>query len=98
MFHAQVMGEDGAEAPPTKKRRVGAGVERPKGVASQFRPADVSDVKEVSRMFEGKEFCVVNGPKELSKEKAERKIAEVREGERGEGKRGSERESKFCTE
>ena len=28
-------------------------------------------------MFEGKEFCVINGPKGLSKEDMERKIAEV---------------------
>ncbi len=31
----------------------------------------------VSRMFEGKEFCVINGPRGLSKEEMERKIAEV---------------------
>ena len=28
-------------------------------------------------MFEGKEFCVINGPKELPKEEMEKKIAEV---------------------
>ena len=28
-------------------------------------------------MFEGKEFCIINGPKGLSKEDMERKIAEV---------------------
>ena len=28
-------------------------------------------------MFEGKEFCVVNAPKELSKQEMERKIVEV---------------------
>jgi len=78
LFHTFVAGEEGAELPPTKKRRVGAGVERPKGVASQFRPADVSDVKSVSQMFEGKEFCVVNGARELGKEAAEIKIAEVK--------------------
>ena len=77
LFHTSAAGEEGAELPPTKKRRVGAGVERPKGVASQFRPADVSDVKAVSQMFEGKEFCVVNGTAQLSKEEAERKITEV---------------------
>lgn len=46
-------------------------------MAEQFRQADVSDVQEVSRMFEGKEFCVVNGPRELPKQDIERKIAEV---------------------
>ena len=29
-------------------------------------------------MFDGKEFCVINGPRGLSKEEIERKIAEVR--------------------
>ncbi len=28
-------------------------------------------------MFDGKEFCVVNGPKALPKEEIEKKIAEV---------------------
>ena len=37
----------------------------------------MSDVSEVSKMFEGKEFCVVNGNRELNKAEAERKIAEV---------------------
>ena len=46
-------------------------------MAEQFRRADVSGVKEVSNMFEGKEFCVVNAPKELSKQEMERKIVEV---------------------
>ena len=32
---------------------------------------------QVSKMFDGKEFCVINGPKGLSKEDMERKIAEV---------------------
>ena len=28
-------------------------------------------------MFQGKEFCIINGPREHSKEETERKIAEV---------------------
>ena len=65
-------------APASKRRKVASSrVERPRGVAEQFRQADVSDVKEVSRMFEGKEFCVVNGPKKMTKQEIERKIAEV---------------------
>ena len=65
-----------ASAP--KRRKVASSrIERPRGVAEQFRQADVSDVREVSRMFEGKEFCVVNGARELSKHEIERKIAEV---------------------
>ena len=46
-------------------------------MAEQFRRADVSGVKGVSKMFERKEFCVVNAPKELSKQEMERKIVEV---------------------
>ena len=65
-------------APPSKRRKVATSrIERPRGVAEQFRRADVSGVKEVSKMFEGKEFCVVNAPKELSKQEMERKIVEV---------------------
>lgn len=69
---------DDVDVPAPKKRRAASGIERPKGVASQFRQTDTSDVEAVSKMFEGKEFCVVNGTKGLSKEEAERKIAEVR--------------------
>ena len=58
-------------------------VERPRGVAEQFRQADVSDVKEVSKMFEGKEFCVVNAPREMTKQEVERKIVEVSVDNRG---------------
>ena len=77
LFH-QLTVEAESEPPPAKKRKVAAGVERPKGVASQFRHTDVSDVEELSKMFEGKEFCVVNGNSRLSKADAERKIAEVK--------------------
>ena len=65
-------------APASKRRKVASSrIERPRGVAEQFRQADVSDVHEVSKMFEGKEFCVVNGTRELSKQDIERKLAEV---------------------
>ena len=62
---------------PKRRKITSSRIERPRGVAEQFRQADVSDVLEVSRMFEGKEFCVVNGTRELSKQEIERKIAEV---------------------
>ena len=65
------------QMPASKRRRVGTAIERPRGVASQFRPTDISNIKEVSRIFEGKEFCVINGTRGLSKEDAERRIAEV---------------------
>lgn len=75
LFHQLADDED--QPPQAKKRRVASAVEKPRGVASQFRQTDVSDVREVSKMFEGKEFCVVNGTRGLTKEDAERKIAEV---------------------
>ena len=66
-------------APASKRRKVASSrIERPRGVAEQFRQADVSDIQEVSRMFEGKEFCVINGPREMAKQEMERKIAEVK--------------------
>lgn len=75
LFHQ--LAEDTEQPPQAKKRKVASAIEKPRGVATQFRHTDVSDVKEVSRMFEGKEFCVVNGTRGLSKEDVERKIAEV---------------------
>lgn len=70
--------DESDKAPASKRRKVTSRIERPRGVAEQFRQADVSDVQEVSKMFEGKEFCVVNGPREMSKQEIERKIAEVK--------------------
>ena len=76
LFHPLTADLDSGPSQP-KKRKVATGIERPKGVASQFRHTDVSNVEEVSKMFDGKEFCVVNGSSRLSKADAERKIAEV---------------------
>ncbi|CAI8009872.1 DNA ligase 4 [Geodia barretti] len=68
---------DGGVAPGKKKRRaLGVRVERPKGVAANFRPTDTSDIQEVSSMFGGREFCVVNGTRDFSKEEMEKKIVE----------------------
>lgn len=75
LFHQQTA--DMESLPPSKKRKLASAIERPRGVASQFRQTDVSDVSATSKMFEGKEFCVVNGTRGLSKADAERKIAEV---------------------
>lgn len=63
---------------PKRRKTASSRIERPRGVAEQFRQADVSDVQEVSRIFEGKEFCIVNGTRELSKQDIERKVAEVK--------------------
>lgn len=43
---------DGDQPPAAKKRRVGsARVERPRGVAAQFRQTDTTDVQEVSHNY-----------------------------------------------
>ena len=129
---------EGEGLPAAKRRKVASGIEKPRGVAAQFRQTDVSDVQEVvcafhcvcvcvcvslcvcvwcvcvcvcvvwvteytpyihrtsyliimmlvvtdhndlflqlSRIFEGKEFCVVNGSRAFSKDTMEKKIAEV---------------------
>jgi DNA ligase-4 len=75
LFHQ--LSSDTEQPPQAKKRKAASTVEKPRGVASQFRHTDVSDVHEVSSIFAGKEFCVINGTRGLSKEDAERKIAEV---------------------
>ena len=65
-------------APASKRRKVATSrIERPRGVAEQFRQADVSGVQEISKIFEGKELCIINAPRELSKHEMERKIVEV---------------------
>ena len=75
LFHQHI--DDDTQQPAPKRRKIASGIERPRGVASQFRQTDVSDVHEVSKIFEGKEFCVVNGNQVMNKEEIERKIAEV---------------------
>ncbi len=69
--------DDDTDQPAPKKRKVASTIERPRGVAAQFRQTDVSGIHEVSKMFKGKEFCVINGTRGLSKEEAEKRIAEV---------------------
>lgn len=39
---------DREDVPKTKKRKVGTRIERPRGVAEQFRQTDISGVQEVS--------------------------------------------------
>ncbi len=75
LFHMHL--DDDTDQPAPKKRKVASTIERPRGVAAQFRQTDVSGVHEVSKMFKGKEFCVINGTRGLSKEEAEKRIAEV---------------------
>ena len=77
LFHRMDGDDITVPMPVAKKRRTGTGVERPRGVASQFLPTDVSNVQELSKIFKGKEFCVINGMRGLSKEDAERRLAEV---------------------
>ncbi|XP_065897200.1 DNA ligase 4-like isoform X2 [Dysidea avara] len=67
-------GEDGA--PSAKKRKVATRIERLKGVAAQFKQVDASKLEQVSGMFKGKEFCVINGPPGFNKAAIETKIIE----------------------
>ena len=53
---------DGSETSPSKKRRVVLRVEFSRTVVDHLKSADLSVIKEVSRVFMGKEFCIVNGP------------------------------------
>lgn len=63
------------EEPTKKKRKVVTHVIRPT-LGAQFQAADLSDVTQTSKIFEGKEFCVINGPSSLSKAAIEKKVAE----------------------
>ncbi|XP_062518588.1 DNA ligase 4-like, partial [Corticium candelabrum] len=62
--------------PPQKKIKASVRLPRKRGVASQFQPADISTVTQVSKMFAGLEFCIVNGPSGHPKAKLEKSIAE----------------------
>ncbi|KAI6661708.1 DNA ligase 4-like [Oopsacas minuta] len=68
---------DGFEDIAVKKRRISGGrrIAITRGVASQFRGANVDDVEVTSNTFEGKEFYVVNGSPDFSKNAIELKIA-----------------------
>ena len=48
-------GEEG-EAPSSKRRKAAVRVERPRGVAPHFRPADTTDVQEVGSRWGGGRF------------------------------------------
>ncbi|XP_065834565.1 DNA ligase 4-like [Oscarella lobularis] len=68
-------GEDGGT--PKNKRKVAIRPVRQRAVAAQFRPADVSSVSQVSKMFEGVEFCIVNGcPGQKTKAELEKAVVE----------------------
>ncbi|KAL3869402.1 hypothetical protein ACJMK2_042087 [Sinanodonta woodiana] len=68
------LGEDD-EGPAKKKRRVVSRAVRPT-LAAQFRAADISSIQQVSEVFEGKEFCIINGPQVCSKQDLEKKVVE----------------------
>lgn len=59
------------ETPSSKRKKV-----TPVGinVAFPFQAADTSDVIKISRCFSGKEICILNGTKTVSKHELERKI------------------------
>ena len=68
---------DGFEDIAVKKRKLTSGrrIAITRGVASQFRGANIDDVEVTSQTFNGKEFYVVNGSPEFSKNDIELKIA-----------------------
>ena len=68
---------DGYEDIAVKKRKLTGGrkIAITRGVASQFRGANVDGVEVTSNTFEGKEFCVVNGSSQFTKNAVELKIA-----------------------
>lgn len=68
---------DGNESSPSKKRRVVARVERARTIADHLKSADLTDVKEISQLFTGKEFCIINGPSDFSKHDIEKKVVEL---------------------
>lgn len=63
------------EEPTKKKRKAVTHIIRPT-LGAQFQAAELSDVTQTSKIFEGKEFCVINGPSSLSKAAIEKKVAE----------------------
>ncbi|XP_059173254.1 DNA ligase 4-like [Physella acuta] len=65
-----------AEEPTKKKRKVVSHVVRPTLMA-QFQGADVSKVKKLAEILEGKEFCVIDGPTHFPKQELEKKIVEL---------------------
>lgn len=45
-------------------------------VAPYFQPADISQIKMKSKIFEGIEFCIINGPSSYPKHSLEKMVAE----------------------
>ncbi|KAK3736164.1 hypothetical protein QZH41_015551 [Actinostola sp. cb2023] len=78
LTHQHTSTEDNTTQPSKKKRRLAPRAEQPRAVAAHFRPADVSSVTAVSKLFDGKEFCIINGPTTHSKSHLEKKVVEVR--------------------
>ncbi|KAL4236518.1 DNA ligase (ATP) [Mactra antiquata] len=67
------LGED--DEPTKKKRKIISRAVKPT-LGSQFRAADMSSVKQTSKILEGKEICVINGPISHSKQLLEKRIVE----------------------
>ncbi|XP_060566406.1 DNA ligase 4-like [Ruditapes philippinarum] len=67
------LGEE--QEPAKKKRKIVSRAVRPT-LGSQFRAADTSSVQQVSKLLEGKEICVINGPSSCPKQELEKKIVE----------------------
>ncbi|KAK3794568.1 hypothetical protein RRG08_003717 [Elysia crispata] len=64
------------DEPAKKKRRAAPRAVRPT-LMNQFQAADVSNITQVSRVLQGKEFCIMNGPLTLSKQELEKRVVEL---------------------
>lgn len=67
---------DLTEEPRKKKRKTVNQAVRPK-LMEQFKGIDTSTVVQVSKLLEGKELCIINGPLHFPKHKLEEKVVEM---------------------
>ncbi|KAJ9575396.1 hypothetical protein L9F63_025654, partial [Diploptera punctata] len=72
LYSRHIDANETVEKSPRKRQRVTAKATRILG--EQFRGADISDINAVSNLLESKEFCVLTGWKQLSKQDIEIKI------------------------
>ncbi|XP_014680944.1 PREDICTED: DNA ligase 4-like [Priapulus caudatus] len=73
--HVALREDDDAEMPAVKKRRIYK-AEQTISVPAQFQPADVTGLKKLSELLQGREICVVNGPPSHSKQTLEKMAVE----------------------
>ncbi|EDO35746.1 predicted protein [Nematostella vectensis] len=72
------LGEESAPAKKRSRTTQKRAEQMRMSVAPQFKPSEVSTVAKVSKLFEGKEFCIVTGPATHPKPSLEKMITQVR--------------------